>query len=427
MRILSLKSRRSLSRLLDQLRPKQAEAQRGEGEVRAILKAVQREGDRALLRLTRRFDRYRATLNRIRVSPTQIKHAYEQVSRGDVEHLRRAADRIRDFHERQKTRTFLVETPGSTLGQLVRPLDTVGVYVPGGKAAYPSSVLMNVIPAKVAGVPRVVMCSPTPGGDANPYLLVAADIAGVTEIYTVGGAQAIGAMAYGTKTIPRVDKIVGPGNLYVALAKKLVFGVVGIDMLAGPSEIVVVADDSAPPAFIVADLLSQAEHDELAISILITPSTALIRAVRRLIPKQMAQLARRQIIATSLKRFGAILKVSDLNEAIEAANIIAPEHLELAVEQPYNLLPGVKHAGAVFLGHYTPESLGDYAAGPNHVLPTGGTARFSSPLSVEDFMKKTSLISFSKQGLSEIRDTVIRIAQMEGFQAHARAVEVRLP
>ena len=427
MRILSLKSRRSLSRLLDQLRPKQAEAQRAEGEVRAILKAVQREGDRALLRLTRRFDRYRATLNRIRVSPTQIKHAYEQVSRGDVEHLRRAADRIRDFHERQKTRTFLVETPGSTLGQLVRPLDTVGVYVPGGKAAYPSSVLMNVIPAKVAGVPRVVMCSPTPGGDANPYLLVAADIAGVTEIYTVGGAQAIGAMAYGTKTIPRVDKIVGPGNLYVALAKKLVFGVVGIDMLAGPSEIVVVADDSAPPAFIVADLLSQAEHDELAISILITPSTALIRAVRRLIPKQMAQLARRQIIATSLKRFGAILKVSDLNEAIEAANIIAPEHLELAVEQPYNLLPGVKHAGAVFLGHYTPESLGDYAAGPNHVLPTGGTARFSSPLSVEDFMKKTSLISFSKQGLSEIRDTVIRIAQMEGFQAHARAVEVRLP
>lgn len=427
MRILSLKSHRSLSRLLSQLRPKQAETQRTEAEVRAILKAVQREGDRALLRLTRRFDQYRATLNRIRVSPTQIKQAYEQVSRGDVEHLRRASDRIRDFHERQKARTFLVETPGSTLGQLVRPLDTVGVYVPGGKAAYPSSVLMNVIPAKVAGVPRVVMCSPTPGGNANPYLLVAADIAGVTEIYTVGGAQAIGAMAYGTKTIPRVDKIVGPGNLYVALAKKLVFGVVGIDMLAGPSEIVVVADDSAPPAFIVADLLSQAEHDETAISILITPSTALVRAVRRLIPEQMAKLPRRQIIATSLKRFGAILKVSDLNEAIEAANIIAPEHLELAVEQPYNLLPGVKHAGAVFLGHYTPESLGDYAAGPNHVLPTGGTARFSSPLSVEDFLKKTSLISFSKQGLSQVRDTVIRMALMEGFQAHARAVEVRLP
>lgn len=427
MRILSLKSHRSLSRLLSQLRPKQAETQRTEAEVRAILKAVQREGDRALLRLTRRFDRYRATLNRIRVSPTQIKQAYEQVSRGDVEHLRRASDRIRDFHERQKTRTFLVETPGSTLGQLVRPLDTVGVYVPGGKAAYPSSVLMNVIPAKVAGVPGVVMCSPTPGGDANPYLLVAADIAGVTEIYTVGGAQAIGAMAYGTKTIPRVDKIVGPGNLYVALAKKLVFGVVGIDMLAGPSEIVVVADDSAPPAFIAADLLSQAEHDEMAISILITPSTALIRAVSRLIPEQMAKLPRRRIIATSLKRFGAILKVSDLNEAIEAANIIAPEHLELAVEQPYNLLPGVKHAGAVFLGYYTTESLGDYAAGPNHVLPTGGTARFSSPLSVEDFLKKTSLISFSKQGLSQVRDTVIRMALMEGFQAHARAVEVRLP
>jgi histidinol dehydrogenase len=427
MRTLTLKSPGALSRLIGQIRPQSVATRRVEARVRAILRQVQLEGDRALIRFTSQFDHYRLKPGRIRIAPTEIKQAYEEVSRADIEHLRRAADRIRDFHERQKAQTWMVETPGVTLGQLVRPLETVGVYVPGGKAAYPSSVLMNVIPAKVAGVPRVVMCSPTPRGERNPYLLVAADIAGVTEIYTIGGAQAIGAMAYGTKTIPKVDKIFGPGNLYVALAKKLVFGTVGIDLLAGPSEIVVVADDSAPPDYIVADLLSQAEHDEQAVSILITPSEALIKEVRRLIPIQMARLPRARIIAASLKRFGVIIRVKGLEEAIEVANGIAPEHLELAVKQPQELLPRVKHAGAVFLGSYTTESLGDYVAGPNHVLPTGGTARFSSPLSVEDFIKKTSLISFSKDGLARVRDTVVRIAQMEGLQAHAGAVEVRLP
>jgi histidinol dehydrogenase len=284
---------------------------------------------------------------------------------------------------------------------------------------------MNVIPAKVAGVTRVVMCTPAPKGETNPYLLVAADIAGVDEIYTIGGAQAIAALAYGTKTIPKVDKIVGPGNRYVAFAKSQVVGTVGIDMLAGPSEIVVVADDSARPSFIAADLLSQAEHDEQAVSILITPSSRMIAEVQQHITEQMARLERRNIILSSLRRFGAILRVENLQQALEVANAIAPEHLELAVERPYDWLPAVKHAGAVFLGHYTTESLGDYAAGPNHVLPTAGTARFSSPLSVDDFMKKINVLSFSKEGLSQVKDTVIRIAQMEGLQAHARAVEVR--
>lgn len=392
-----------------------------------ILLKVQKEGDRALIRFTRYFDRYRITPRRMRVSLRQMRQAYQQVSRADVGHLRRAAARIHRFHARQKTRAWRTEKAGITLGQLVRSLETVGVYVPGGKAAYPSSVLMNVIPAKVAGVSRIIMCSPTPGGEINPYLLVAADIAGVTEIYTIGGAQAIGAMAYGTQTIPKVDKIVGPGNVYVALAKKQVAGWVGIDMLAGPSEIVVVADDSAHPAYIAADLVSQAEHDEQAMSVLITTSSRLIRDVKSLMTKQMSKLTRRRIIAASLKRFGLILRVKNMVDAIEAANMIAPEHLELAVKQPYRLLPKVKHAGAVFLGHYTTEALGDYIAGPNHVLPTGGTARFASPLSVDDFVKKTSLISFTKKGLSQVRETAIRIAQMEGLQAHARAVEVRFP
>jgi histidinol dehydrogenase len=427
MRVLTINSKKSLDKLERQLRARQVQSLRTEAKVRKILQTVQKDGDRALIRLTQQFDRHRLTPRRMRVTFEQINQAYRLVSRSDVGHLRRAATRIRQYHERQKTKSWRTKKAGVTLGQLVRPLDTVGVYVPGGKAAYPSSVLMNVIPAKVAGVSRIVMCSPTPGGEINPYLLVAADIAGVTEIYTVGGAQAIGAMAYGTRTIPKVDKIVGPGNIYVALAKKQVVGRVGIDMMAGPSEIVVVADSTAQPAYIAADLVSQAEHDEQAMSVLITPSTRLIRQVKLLMAQQISKLNRRRIIRASLKRFGLILRVKNTADAIEAANLIAPEHLELAVKQPYRLLPSVKHAGAIFVGHYTTESLGDYIAGPNHVLPTGGTARFASPLSVDDFIKKTSLISFTKKGLSQVRDTVIRIAQMEGLQAHARAVEVRLP
>jgi len=396
-----------------------------EKTVRTVLEAVRRQGDAAVLRYSRKFDQVRLTAGRIRVRPDRIKEAHRQVAPAAVESLRFAADRIRSFHERQKPKSWDYEEHQITLGQLVRPLDRVGIYVPGGKAAYPSSVLMNAIPAKVAGVPEVVMCTPIPRGEMNPHLLVAADLAGVDEIYTIGGAQAIGAMAYGTKTIARVDKIVGPGNIYVATAKRLVFGLVDIDMIAGPSEIVVIADDTADPRFVAADLLSQAEHDELAISILITPSDALIRKVRTRMKEQIERLPRKKIIAQSLRRSGKIFRVRDLAQAVTMANAIAPEHLELAVDQPDRLLPMVKHAGAVFLGHYTTESLGDYVAGPNHVLPTGGTARFSSPLSVDDFVKKTSLLSFSREGLLRVKDAAVQIAEIEGLQAHARAVEVR--
>jgi histidinol dehydrogenase len=390
-----------------------------------VLQAVRRQGDAAVLRYSREFDQVRLTTDRLRIRPDRIKEAYRQVAPAAVESLRFAADRIRSFHERQRPKSWNYEEQHITLGQLVHPLDRVGIYVPGGKAAYPSSVLMNAIPAKVAGVPEVVMCTPIPRGEMNPHLLVAADLAGVDEIYTVGGAQAIGAMAYGTKTIARVDKIVGPGNIYVATAKRLVFGLVDIDMIAGPSEIVVIADDTADPRFVAADLLSQAEHDEEAISILITPSDSLIRKVRIRMKEQIERLPRKKIITQSLRRSGTIFRVRDLAQAVTMANAIAPEHLELAVDQPDRLLPMVKHAGAVFLGHYTTESLGDYVAGPNHVLPTGGTARFSSPLSVDDFVKKTSLLSFSREGLSRVKDAAIRIAEMEGLQAHAQAVEVR--
>lgn len=396
-----------------------------ETAVRTILEAVRRQGDTAVIRYTRQFDRVHLKAGRTRVRPERIKEAYRKVAPSAVEALRFAADRIRSFHERQRIKSWSYEEQQITLGQLVRPLVRVGIYVPGGKAAYPSSVLMNAVPAKVAGVPEIVMCTPTPKGELNPHLLVAADLSGVDEIYTVGGAQAIGAMAYGTKTIGRVDKIVGPGNIYVATAKRLVFGIVDIDMIAGPSEIVVIADDSSDPRFVAADLLSQAEHDEEAISILITPSESLIRNVRAQMKEQIDRLFRKTIISEALRRSGKIFLVRDLAQAVAMANAIAPEHLELAVDQPDSLLPMVKHAGAVFLGHYTTESLGDYVAGPNHVLPTGGTARFSSPLSVDDFVKKTSLLSFSRGGLLRVKDAAIRIAEMEGLQAHARAVEVR--
>jgi len=396
-----------------------------EKTVRVVLDAVRREGDAAVLRYTRRFDQVRLTAGRLRVRPEQIKEAYAQVTPSAVDALRFAADRIRSFHERQTVKSWSYEKDRITLGQLVRPLERVGIYVPGGKAAYPSSVLMNALPAKVAGVSEIVMCTPTPRGELNPHILVAADLAGVNEIYTIGGAQAVGAMAYGTQTIGRVDKIVGPGNIYVATAKRIVFGRVDIDMIAGPSEIVVIADDTAEPRFVAADLLSQAEHDELAISILITPSEPLIQKVRTQMKEQIGRLPRKKIIAESLRRSGKIFLVRDLDQAVAMANAVAPEHLELAVDRPDQLLPMVKNAGAVFLGHYTTESLGDYVAGPNHVLPTGGTARFSSPLSVDDFIKKTSLLSFSREGLSRVKDAVTRIAEMEGLQAHAHAVEVR--
>ena len=364
--------------------------------VRKILQDVKESGDTALLEYTHRFDRHNLSLEQMRVTPGEIRLAYETVNEKELAALQEAEERIRRFHERQRQESWRYEEEGITLGQMVRPLATVGIYVPGGKASYPSSVLMNAVPAKVAGVERVVMCSPFPDGQTRPHVLVAADIAGVTEIYKVGGAQAIGAMAFGTATVPRVDKIVGPGNIYVALAKRLVFGIVDIDMIAGPSEILIVADHSANPAYVAADLLSQAEHDEEALPILVTPEEGLAREVMKELERQKNTLSRQSIMEASLNSQCRLLVTESLEAAVDLANRLAPEHLELALEDPEHWAAKIQNAGAVFLGHYTPEAVGDYLAGPNHVLPTSGTARFSSPLGVYDFIKRTSLISYSR-------------------------------
>jgi len=395
--------------------------------VKEVVERVRKQGDPAILEYTEKFDKVKLTLKDIRVTAEEIKEAYTKVDAQKVDALKLAARNIRAFHEKQKITSWVSqEADGVILGQLVRSIRSVGVYVPGGKACYPSSVLMNVIPAKVAGVEQLVMCSPAPGGNLNPYILVAADIAGVTEIYRIGGAQAIAAMAYGTAMIPKVDKIVGPGNIYVATAKRYVFGQVDIDMIAGPSEILVIADHSADPVFVASDLLSQAEHDELASSILVTTSRELANTVNGEIERQLANLSRKEIARKALDRFGAILLVESIQEAAELSNSIAPEHLELAVEKPFELLALIKNAGAVFLGHYTPESVGDYIAGPNHVLPTGGTARFFSPLSTDSFMKKSSLLFYTKEGLDKVSDAVMQIADVEGLEAHGNTIRVRM-
>ena len=393
--------------------------------VRKIVQDVQERGDTALLEYTHRFDRTDLSLEQMRVTPAEIRLAYEGVSKKELAALKEAEERIRRFHERQRQESWRYEEEGITLGQMVRPLATVGIYVPGGKASYPSSVLMNAVPAKVAGVERVVMCSPFPDGQTRPHVLVAADIAGVTEIYKVGGAQAIGAMAFGTATVPRVDKIVGPGNIYVALAKRLVFGIVDIDMIAGPSEILIVADHSANPAYVAADLLSQAEHDEEALPILVTPEERLAREVMNELERQKNTLSRQSIMEASLNSQCRLLVTESLEAAVDLANRLAPEHLELALEDPDHWAEKIQNAGAVFLGHFTPEAVGDYLAGPNHVLPTSGTARFSSPLGVYDFIKRTSLISYSRPALEKCGETVILLAEMEDLGAHANAVKLR--
>jgi histidinol dehydrogenase len=393
--------------------------------VRNILKDVQERGDAAVLEYTHRFDRYNLAAEQLRVTPEEIQRAYEGVSEKELLALREAEKRIRLFHEHQKQDSWRYEEDGIMLGQMVRPLAIAGIYVPGGKASYPSSVLMNAVPAKVAGVERVVMCSPFPDGITRPHVLVAADIAGVTEIYKVGGAQAVAAMAFGTATVPRVDKIVGPGNIFVALAKRLVFGVVDIDMIAGPSEILIVADHSANPAYIAADLLSQAEHDEEAIPILVTPEEELAKEVRVELEKQMLTLSRQSIMQASLNSQCRLLVTESLEAAVALANRLAPEHLELALEDPDYWVEKIQNAGAVFLGHYTPEAVGDYLAGPNHVLPTSGTARFSSPLGVYDFIKRTSLISYSRPALEKCGEIVTLLAEMEDLGAHANAVKIR--
>jgi histidinol dehydrogenase len=395
--------------------------------VKDVVERVRKQGDPAVIEYTEKFDKAKLTLKDIKVSPEDVKDAYSKVETKKVDALKLAARNIRAFHEKHKLSSWVSqEADGVILGQLARPIRSAGIYVPGGKACYPSSVLMNVIPAKVAGVEHLVMCSPATGGNLNPYILVAADIAGVTEIYKIGGAQAIAAMAYGTATIPKVDKIVGPGNIYVATAKRYVFGQVDIDMIAGPSEILVIADHSANPAFVASDLLSQAEHDELASSILVTTSRELADKVNGELERQLANLSRKEIARKAIDRFGAILLVGSLQEAAELSNSIAPEHLELAVEKPFELLALIKNAGAIFLGHYTPESVGDYIAGPNHVLPTGGTARFFSPLSTDSFMKKSSLLFYTQEGLDKVGEAVMQIADVEGLEAHGNTIRVRM-
>ncbi|MBI4682665.1 MAG: histidinol dehydrogenase [Nitrospirae bacterium] len=391
--------------------------------VRKIIIDVQKQGDRAVRIYTEKFDSLK--LKTFAVSKKELEASAKHAGNKFLKSLKNAAGRIKTFHERQKENSWQFSEGGITVGQIIRPLERVGVYVPGGKAAYPSTVLMNVIPAQVAGVKEIAMCVPTPGGKINPYVASAVKLLGVKEVYRIGGAQAVAALAYGTETIKKVDKIVGPGNIFVAAAKKIVFGDVGIDMIAGPSEILIIADKTANPVFIVSDLLSQAEHDEIASSVLITDSVALAEKVLCELPKQLKKLKRQDIARKSLRKYGAIIITKDLVSAVELANRIAPEHLEIMTRKPSGLLPNIRNAGAVFLGQWTPEPLGDYAAGPNHTLPTGGTARFSSPLGVYDFIKRTSLINASKEGFAKLAGTVETMADVEGLEAHGNTVRVR--
>jgi histidinol dehydrogenase len=395
--------------------------------VKTIIDDVRQRGDAALFELTERFDRLSLSAETIEVSEEEIATALEQVSEESLTALKLAAERISTYHAKQKQETWLsTDEDDVLLGQMVRPLDRVGIYVPGGKAAYPSSVLMNAIPAKVAGVEDVIMVVPMPGGEINSHVLAAAHIAGVDRIFKLGGAQAVAALAYGTESVPKVDKITGPGNIYVATAKQLVFGQVDIDMIAGPSEILVINDGSGNAAHIAADLLSQAEHDELASSVLVTSSEEMAIAVQREVESQLQQLSREKIARQSIDDYGAIIIARDLTEAIDFSNRIAPEHLELAVADPFAILSQIRHAGAIFMGHNTPEAAGDYLAGPNHTLPTGGTARFFSPLSLDDFVKKSSIISFSERGLQRLGKDIVHIAELEGLEAHAKSVSIRL-
>ena len=402
-----------------------------EQRVVGILADVQARGDAALLDYTARFDGLEvASMSALELTQAELKLAFETLPAAQRDALVAAAQRVREYHDAQKKANgqswSYRDEFGSLLGQKVTPLDRVGIYVPGGKAAYPSSVLMNAIPAHVAGVGEIIMVVPTPGGEKNALVLAAAHVAGVTRAFTIGGAQAVAALAYGTATVPKVDKITGPGNAYVASAKKRVFGTVGIDMIAGPSEILVIADGTTPADWVAMDLFSQAEHDELAQSILLCPDSAYIDAVQEAINRLLPAMPRAAIIAKSLTDRGALILTRSMQEACEISNRIAPEHLEVACRDPHQWEPLLKHAGAIFLGSYTSESLGDYCAGPNHVLPTSGTARFSSPLGVYDFQKRSSIIEVSEQGAQVLGKIAAELAYGEGLQAHARAAELRL-
>jgi len=393
-----------------------------------IIKAVRERGDAALVELTQRFDGLQvASMADLILPRARLELALERITSEQREALEIAAERVRSYHERQKQDSWTyTEADGTVLGQKVTPLDRAGLYVPGGKASYPSSVLMNAIPAKVAGVPEVVMVVPTPRGELNELVLAAACIAGVDRVFTIGGAQAVAALAYGTESVPPVDKIVGPGNIYVATAKRHVFGKVGIDMIAGPSEILVVCDGQTDPDWIAMDLFSQAEHDEDAQSILVSPDADFLDRVAESISRLLPTLERAEIARTSIEGRGALIQVADMQQAIEVANRIAPEHLELSVAEPEQWLPQIRHAGAIFMGRYTAEALGDYCAGPNHVLPTSGTARFSSPLGVYDFQKRSSIINCSAEGASTLGKVASVLARGESLTAHARSAEYRI-
>ena len=395
--------------------------------VKGIVADVAARGDEALFSYTKKLDGYTLNADSVAVSPQEMANAVKRVRADDLAILRLAVRRIERFHLKQRVEDwFYSDEDGIELGQRIVPLEKVGIYTPGGLASYPSTVIMAAVPARIAGVPEIVLVTPSKGGKVNPLIAAAAKLCGVTQIFKIGGAQSIAALAYGTETIPKVDKIVGPGNAYVAAAKKLVYGQVAIDMIAGPSEVLVIADKTAEASLVAADLLAQAEHDGMASAICLTPDETLANEVSSEVKRQLIDLKRKSIVKRSLKDFGAIFVTKDIDEAIAIANRFAPEHLELMVRNPRELLPKIKHAGAVFMGHNTPETIGDYIAGPNHILPTGGTARFSSPLGVYDFLKRSSVLSFSKKSLNKYGKQAARFAQMEGLEAHGRSIEKRL-
>ena len=427
MRIVNLTGETKKDILNDLLKRSPNNYSQYENTVNEIIDSVRKNGDRAIFDYTLKFDKYALSEDNIKVTREEIEEAYTMLDAGLVEVIRKSAENIRAFHTKQlRNSWFDAKEDGTILGMKITPIARAGVYVPGGKAAYPSSVLMNVIPAKVAGVSEIIMTTP-PGADGkvNPGTLVAADIAGVDTIYKVGGAQAIAAMAFGTASIPKVDKITGPGNIFVALAKKAVYGYVSIDSIAGPSEILVLADETANPRYVAADLLSQAEHDELASAILITTSKELAEAVSEQVDLFTAELSRKEIITKSLENYGYILLAENMSDAIEAVNEIASEHLEILTSNPFEVMTRIKNAGAIFMGQYASEPLGDYFAGPNHILPTNGTAKFFSPVNVDDFIKKTSIISYSREALEKVHKDIETFAESEGLTAHANSVKVR--
>ncbi|WP_456382544.1 histidinol dehydrogenase [Hydrogenimonas sp.] len=398
------------------------------GIVGEILKEIREEGDTALLRHIEKFDRWKPeNATALTIDPAEMKRAYDALDRELRDALHLAYDRIEAYHEKQMPRSWIdFDEAGNTLGQKVTPVDRAGLYIPGGKAAYPSSLLMNAIPAIVAGVGEIVVATPTPDGEINHLVLAAAHLCGIEKMFRMGGASAVAAMAYGTETVPKVDVITGPGNIFVATAKKLVYGEVNIDMIAGPSEIGILADGTAIPEYLAIDLLSQAEHDEMASSILITPEAELAETVREVLYLELGKLEREMIARKSIEERGAIIVTETMEEAIELMNRIAPEHLEVMTANPFELLPKIRHAGAIFMGHFTPEPIGDYIAGPNHTLPTGGTARFYSPLNVENFLKKSSIIAMSETGIGAIGEACALLARTEGLTAHERSVRIRL-